>query len=382
MGLYAAVTTGHDAGAIATVEVLGEGAGAAVGGIFISSGKQSDFSVGEILYGHIVEGEERVDEVTVGVERKDLIAIHCHGNPLIVQRVMGMLAGAGAECVDGERFEELRIETAGGLDTIEREVLFCYPRAMSFSGARLILGQAESGLRACAKRWVGANRLEEIVEEARVILGRSKAAEVIIGGCKAAIAGPPNSGKSTLLNALCGQEKAIVTHIEGTTRDYVTAESLTEPVLFTLVDTAGVDMELGLRSGKVEREAQEVSLEIVDGAGLVLLVVDGSCGEVRVDEELQRRLAGKAVVLVRNKADLRSGVKDIDGVCVSAKFGTGLNELRRVMVEAVGAGDFDLVAAVCFTERQMELVRRLSECRTGDEAMKLAWELLYGKFRV
>ena len=126
----------------------------------------------------------------------------------------------------------------------------------------------------------------DVSAEAEQILENSQIAKLIMFSCKVAIIGPPNTGKSTLLNLLAGRQKAIVTDIKGTTRDWVSAQCRIEPLYLELFDTAGLDKK---PEDVIERESQQKSIEILQQADLVLLVLDIS----QTAEQLDKSLLGK-----------------------------------------------------------------------------------------
>jgi len=142
----------------------------------------------------------------------------------------------------------------------------------------------------------------------------------MVYGCTAVLTGPPNSGKSTLLNYLAGRQKAIVTDIKGTTRDWVDAECRIGSLSVTMIDTAGVDENDGgasptLRNAAtddhlsgfqntIEQTAHERTTEILKSADLVLLVLDLSQSKLELDSGLLDSISNKNVITVLNKADL------------------------------------------------------------------------------
>jgi predicted GTPase len=136
----------------------------------------------------------------------------------------------------------------------------------------------KAGLAQRARQWLAgldSLSLDEIAAQAKQILEDSDTARLILSGCTIALVGPPNTGKSTLLNTLAGREKAIVTEIAGTTRDWVSAEIRIPPLAATVLDTAGLDDALAA-GGRIDRAAQQKSLEALDRADLILLVLDAS----------------------------------------------------------------------------------------------------------
>jgi tRNA modification GTPase len=241
--------------------------------------------------------------------------------------------------------------------------------------------------------------LVKIKAEAKRILNNSYVAKPIIFGVKVVLAGPVNSGKSTLLNYLAGRQKAIVTDIAGTTRDYVTADCKVGPLYVEFVDTAGIDR--GRRT--VERIAQKRSVEILGDADLVLLVLDNSQKDIKLDKGLLKKISDKSTITVLNKSDLPSrfnnrslplflsdatlrssetSLRSTSVVRISAKTGAGVDKLLAKIRKKTKADDFNLSTAVCITSRQERLINNLVKAKSKPEALSLITELLNGHLRV
>ncbi|UCE46254.1 MAG: 50S ribosome-binding GTPase, partial [Phycisphaerales bacterium] len=208
-------------------------------------------------------------------------------------------------------------------------------------------------------------------------------------GCTVVLTGPPNSGKSTLLNYLAGRQKAIVTDVRGTTRDWVEAECRIGPLSVTLFDTAGLEPELSGHRAGIEGTARGKTTELLDQADLVLLVLDSNRPSDEVDDELLGRISGKRVIPVLNKSDLPA-ILDIDRlpsylsgfVRVSAKQGEGINLLTKKICQTLGAAEFDSRQPVCFTSRQEDLFKQLKVATSRQQAATIITELLKGRLRV
>ncbi|GAJ06731.1 unnamed protein product, partial [marine sediment metagenome] len=195
------------------------------------------------------------------------------------------------------------------------------------------------------------------------ILENSRTAKLIIAGCTAALIGPPNSGKSTLLNYLAGRQKAIVTDIKGTTRDWIEAVCRIESLSLRLIDTAGLDEKLPAPKDTVEKAAQKKSVQILEQAELVLLVLDNNQTNDRLDERLLGKITKKKIITVLNKCDLPAEfdtgkLPEIlsNTVQISAKDGTGIENLLEKIRQICGVADFGLKTSVVFTSRQENLL--------------------------
>ncbi len=272
--------TGMGTGAISTIQVFGASAEAIVKKIFRPAGtKPVKFKTGKILLGKILDGDEAIDQVTVGCEGPESFAIHCHGNPLIVADIMQLLQRCGVHLLTSERLLTKILSSQKDINTIAVEAGLARLEAKTIEGTKIIVNQIDSGLNKKAAGWlenINETSLNRISTEVERIIDNSRTAKLIIDGCTAAIIGPPNSGKSTLLNCLAGRQKAIVTDIEGTTRDWVEAVCRIKSLSLRLIDTAGLDEDPHAAEDDIEQAAQKKSIEILEHADLVLLVLDSS----------------------------------------------------------------------------------------------------------
>jgi len=369
MAICAAVMTGPGAGAIATVGLFGESAPAVLKAVFKPIGAGgADFEAGRIVLGHVVDGAETIDQVTVGCEAPHEFAIHCHGNPLIVEAIMELLQRHGAELLPAQQWQARMLAADGSKPSIAIEARVTLTTVKTVEGARIIAGQAEGGLGRLCRRWrAGSISLDRIREQVTQILHDSDTARLIISGCTITLVGPPNTGKSTLLNALAGREKAIVTDIEGTTRDWISAEIHIPPLAATVIDTAGLAGEM---AGGIDRAAQARSIEMLQRADLVLLVLDGSRPGPKIEPNLLDQLVDKKVVTVFNKADLPERLDATvlppgshDPVRISARQTTGIDALIGAIHQTLGVVDFHPRTPIAFTDRQRALLARVAVAR-------------------
>jgi tRNA modification GTPase len=394
MSTFAAVTTGQGTGAISTIEVLGDGAAAVIERIFRPAhGETATFEPGKILLGTIGDSAETIDQIVLGCADAEDFAINCHGNPLIVEMIMELLQREGAELIPAERLLAERLAGQEGLNTIAVEARLAQAKAMTLEGTKIILNQIEGGLSERARRWlenIDGIVLEQIKAEVEEILSDSRTAKLIINGCTAVITGPPNSGKSTLLNYLCGRQKAIVTDIKGTTRDWVSARCQIGPLSVELIDTAGLDQSLTESpDSDVSRAAQQRALELLGKADLVLLVLDSSEPAAQLNGRICEKLPGNRILTVINKCDLphRLDIDELppiltDSVPISAKFGTGIENLVQKIPQTCGAAGFDSNSTICVTQRQENLLKRLEKAQSRQDAVTMIAELLNGPLKV
>ena len=388
--------TGKGTGAIATIQLYGDSAADILKQIFTpQTPKPAEFTTGKILLGTIAAGSETIDQVTIGCEDNNTYAINCHGNPLIVEQIMQLLRQQGVELLTAEQL----LAKDKSLGTIALEAKLTLPKAKTIQGTQIILNQIDSGLTASAKNWL-QNPLDKIAVEAQKIIDKSKITKFIIFGCQVVLAGPPNTGKSTLLNQLCGRQKAIIADIKGTTRDWVSANcqigstGLTTggPLAVELIDTAGLDDKL---ASDIDEAAQQITTELINQADIVLLVLDNSEPVNQIGKSFTNILANKKVLAVLNKSDLpfvaqRSGdlsclfetVNIPNAVSISAKLGSGIDYLCDEIQRLAGVENFDPNQPVCFTARQEQLLAQLTKAKSKDAAHTLITELLSGPLNV
>jgi len=390
MSAFAAVMTGKGTGAISTIQLFGDSAETILKKIFNPTGTSpAKFKTGKILLGTINETGEPIDQVTIGCEAPNSFAIHCHGNPLIVEMIMQLLQHCGAKLVTAEQLLTKTLAEQKNIGTIALEAKLAQLEAKTIQGAKIIANQIEAGLTKKAEQWLKNIKnisLEEILNQAEQILRNSKTAKLIVFGCKVAIIGPPNSGKSTLLNYLAGRQKAIVTDIKGTTRDWVSAICQIEPLSIEFFDTAGLDEKLSAHNNTIEKAAQKKSVDILKQADLFLLVLDNSQPAEQLNKNLLKQVVNKKVLTVINKSDL-SAVFDTpelpeilgNTLLISAKFGTGIEELIEKILQICGAADFDSKEAVCFTRRHKNLLKQLKRAESKQQAASIITELLNGR---
>ena len=309
MSTFAAVMTGKGTGAISTIQVFGDSAEALIKKIFKpTANKPAIFERGKILLGQITNGARTIDQVVIGCESSHSFAINCHGNPLIVADIMKLLARHGATLITAQELLTKILSTQKYANTIELEAKLAQPKAKTIEGTKIIANQIDAGLSKKAKEWLqnlNAMSLKDISADAEQILQASQKAKLIIAGCTIVLSGPPNTGKSTLLNCLAGRQKAIVTDIKGTTRDWVSAQCKIAPLSAEIIDTAGLDGKLPETSKQtVEKLSQQKTAQVLERADLVLLVLDNSRTAEQLDDLLLEKIADKKVLAILNKADL------------------------------------------------------------------------------
>jgi len=373
------VLTARGRGAIGSIALYGQGAGRMLAEVFrTAEGKKVDkFAAGRIYHGTLMNGAESVDEVVVGCEREDFFAVCGHGNPILLGRIAGLFAEMGAEAQTAEEMLKQRLPAE---NMIEAEAHIERLKSATVEGVKIIQAQISGGLIAAVKDWLeGFERIgaEEIRRQCGDILRSSVIANRIIKGVRIVIAGPVNSGKSTLFNYYAGRAEAITADFAGTTRDWVSVTVKIGPLSAELIDTAGLgELEAG---GNADAEAQRRARELVRDADVVLFVTDGTSGRpVEIESDAP-------VIAVLNKSDLAAGfeARQVGGrfaevVKINARTGEGIEDLNGAILRALGAADFCLSGPACFTQRQEEIVKQITEALQAEVMKDLIRQLLKG----
>ncbi len=397
----AAIATGLNPCAIGIVRISGDRCFSLCDQVFRSS-SGTPFSALEprkMVLGEILDCQSRVLDRGLGVRfpgphsytGEDCAEFHCHGSPVVLGEVLRALFAAGARQARAGEFTK-RAFLNGQLDLTQAEAVVDLIDARTAAAARNAAAQLDGGLRRvlepiqdalldmASRFYAVVDYPDEDIEDIgpadiRAALQSAGAAlENLLSGCtrgkvlkngvRAAIIGPPNAGKSSLLNALAGFDRAIVTDIPGTTRDTVEEAVLCGGVLLRLTDTAG----LRDTADPVEQLGVERSRRAVGEAEVVLVVLDASA-PASAEGGAAIQLAegsGKPWIRVENKADLpRSagfhGQEGHPAACVpcSAKTGAGLDALGSAVAERFPAGEGD--GSLLTDLRQEDAARRARE---------------------
>ncbi len=405
------ISTGIGEGAIGIVRLSGPAASGMAGAIFIRGGKAEGLESFRLHYGYVVDPAtgEKVDEVLVSYmraphtyTREDVVEINCHGGYLAQRKVLELLTGLGARLAEPGEFTR-RAFLNGRIDLLEAEAVLGLVKSRSEealkAAARQCSGQVslemgdlrERAVEALASIEAGLDFVEEDLEEAdpaelseglrRIgarlddLLRCEKAGSLLRNGVEVVIVGKPNVGKSSLLNALLREEKALVAEVPGTTRDAVEGQVTLEGIPFILVDTAGIHKT----GDRIEIMGVERSKVKLVGAQIALVVLDAAGGLEEQDRDILGLTAGKRRIIVANKCDLgRHGcfAEDLPegekAVFVSALDSEGLTELEEEMA-GMARGDSALSSgdAVIMSLRQHD---QLKKARRGIREAAVALE--------
>ena len=415
MDIIAAIATGRSPTAIGIVRVSGQGCFACCDRVFraFNGSPFSQQTPRNMVFGEMLDAQGRVIDQGLAVRfpgprsytGEDSAEFHCHGSPVVLRELLGALFAAGARQAKAGEFTR-RAFLNGRLDLTQAEAVIDLIDAETASAARNAAAQLDGGLRrvlepiqdalldVTSRFYAVVDYPDEDIEDIRPeqvaqaldssaaaldrLLATCQRGKVLKSGVRTAIVGRPNAGKSSLLNALAGFDRAIVTDIPGTTRDTVEESVLCGGVLLRLTDTAGIrDTE-----DTVEQLGVERSRKALEAADLVLAVVDGSVPPTAEDLAVLR-LAAKAPrwIAVFSKCDLwdtkaRSvGVIGQVGapaatVSLSAVTGQGLDRLEAAVAALFPAGEAPDSGSLLTDQRQEEAARRARDAvRRAKEAL-------------
>lgn len=402
MDTIAAIATGHSPTAIGIVRVSGEGCFALCGKVFRPANGRpfSDQSPRKMVFGEMLDTQGRVIDRGLSVRfpgphsytGEDSAEFHCHGSPVVLRELLDALFAAGARQAKAGEFTQ-RAFLNGRLDLTQAEAVIDLIDAETAAAARNAAAQLDGGLRRVlepiqdalleitSRFYAVVDYPDEDIEDVRpeqvaealssaeqrltALLDTCQRGKVLKSGVKTAIVGRPNAGKSSLLNALAGYERAIVTDVPGTTRDTVEESVLCGGVLLRLIDTAGIrDTE-----DIVEQKGVERSRQAVEAADLVLAVVDGTEKPAGAGEIFRLAARCPRWIAVYTKRDLappymvlasspEPAVPPAASVSLSSVTGEGLDRLEEAVAALFPAGEAKEAGSLLTDQRQEDAVRR------------------------
>ncbi|CAM3589218.1 tRNA uridine-5-carboxymethylaminomethyl(34) synthesis GTPase MnmE [Brevibacillus invocatus] len=428
----AAVATPMGEGGIAVIRVSGPEAIEVVDNIYRGKQKLSTVDTHTIHYGYLVDPQtgDRVEEVLVSVmkaprtfTREDVVEVNCHGGIVSVERVLELILDHGARLAEPGEFTK-RAFLNGRVDLSQAEAVIDLIRAKTDRALKVALNQVEGKLsrliRQLRQNLIEAmahievtldypehdveeftqNFLREKCLEVKAEVGRllqtAKQGKILREGLSTAIIGRPNVGKSSLLNSLVQEEKAIVTDVAGTTRDVIEEYVNVRGVPLRLIDTAGIrDTE-----DVVEKIGVEKSRQLLKKADLVLLVVNYNEKLGPDDYAIFETAKGFQVIVIVNKFDLPQQIDleeikrhfpDQPLIMTSAQKETGIDLLEQAIADIFFTGrvqqdDLTYVSNARHINLLRQAERAMDDALTGiDQLMpvdmiqidiKKAWELL------
>ena len=346
-----------------------------------------------ITYGHICNGDEIIDEVLVSIfkapktfTREDVVEINCHGGIYVTNKILELVIEKGARLAEAGEFTK-RAYLNGRIDLTQAEAVMDVIEAKTKSSLKManygLNGETRKLINSFKERilkcileievnidypeyedevQVTTDTLKpnvlRLIDELKKIIDKAEQASVIKNGLKTAIIGRPNVGKSSLLNALLKEDKAIVTNIAGTTRDIVEGNVNVGGVLLHLIDTAGIR----ITKDAVEKLGVEKSRQILNEAELVILVFDYSEKLNEVDIELLEKTKDKTRLIIVNKNDLNKEINlDIldDYLLISSFNKEDIEKVVNKIIKICEISDVtDVDASYIGNARQIGLLKK------------------------
>ena len=394
----AAIATGMGNSGIGIIRISGTDAIGVADRVFRGKKKASAMETYTAAFGHVVdENENVIDETIMLVMRgphtyttEDIVELDCHGGSFVLKRVLERVLAAGARTARPGEFTE-RAYIGGRIDMTEAEAVMDVINAGSDMALKSSMGQLRGDLRdkinelresiiydtAYIESAIDdpenysldgfGDRLREHVDNCIKnvdnMMITCENGRLIKEGIRTAIVGRPNVGKSSILNMILGENRAIVTDIEGTTRDTLEETVNINGIVLRLIDTAGIRDTVDI----VERMGVDKAKEMITDADLVLFIADGASAVTEDDISIINALSGKKIIALVNKQDLPTmidmdeltaalgevGCKDI--LRISAAESTGKDELYNMIRDMFFSGDIGYNDQIIITnERHKE----------------------------
>jgi tRNA modification GTPase len=384
----AATATAQGRGAIAVIRVSGSKSSEA----YLALTKKTELpEPNNIKPGWVYDGNEKIDHSMLvyfqsphSFTGEDMLEIHCHGSNIVQQNILEVLFRLGIEPAKPGEFSE-RAYYNGKIDVAQAEAIMELVSSENTQLARLATRQlagefsakiksilekvtklssaiaadldfSEEDLPSLSKADM-KNKIKEIIEDISNIKLNSEILPRLKSGINVALIGLPNAGKSTLMNALLGYERSIVTSTAGTTRDAVSETVELGGMTYQFIDTAG----LNTSPGKIEKIGIEKSIENIKSADIILLLIEPNKDKETMDfiknNKLEEYIESDKTVLVHTKSDIR---KNTEGISISAKNNKGIKELIG-KISKIGKSNVASSLQV-LTERQLNI---LNYCEIG-----------------
>ena len=401
----AAISTTMGVGAISIIRVSGNYSINVVNKIF--KGKDlTKVDSHTITYGHIIDNENIIDEVLVSImrapktfTREDVVEINTHGGIAITNKVLELLLLNGCRLAEPGEFTK-RAFLNGRIDLIEAEGVMDLINSKTEKSRKLAINQVNGEVSRLIKELrqkvieILANievnidypeyedieemtnsmilsNIDNIEIEIKNILSHSENSKLIKDGIKTIIIGSPNVGKSSILNRLLNEKKAIVTDIAGTTRDIVEGNVQIDGIVLNMIDTAGIRETDDL----VESIGVKKSLDLINEADLILYVLNNNEELTKEEQEILDRIKDKNNIIIVNKTDLENKL-DLtllpNYIEMSVKNDIGINELRNKIkemfnLEQIEQNDYTYLSSARSISLLKKSLESLDAVKTGIE---------------
>ena len=370
----AAISTSLGVGAISIIRVSGNDAINIVNSIFKGS-NLLEKETHTITYGHIIEENKIIDEVLISIMKapksftmEDVVEINCHGGITTTNKVLELLLNNGCRLAEPGEFTK-RAFLNGRIDLTQAEGVMDLINSKTEKSRNLAITQLNGSTSNLIKELrqkivniisnIEVNidypeyddievlttqkikpDLKKLIEELRNIINKSETNKIIKDGIDVLIIGRPNVGKSSLLNRLLEEEKAIVTDIEGTTRDIVEGKINLDGIILNIIDTAGIRKTEDI----VEQIGVQKSLDLIKKSDLILFMVNNNQELNNEDRKIIDLLKNKNHIIIINKSDLESKInkEELSNVVeISVKNNIGIDKLERKIKEIFNLGNIE-----------------------------------------
>lgn len=383
-----ALATAPGVGAIAVIRLSGDKAIAIVNQIF-SAKDLTKQATHTLHFGLLKHNDEVLDEVVISLYKnpksytgEDIVEISCHGSPFIQEKILKTICALGARMAKAGEFTQ-RAFLNGKLDLAQAEavadLIASNTEASRNTALKNIRGGFSTALHtlrdelikfsalieleldfsqedvAFADRTAFKNLIIQIKQATSKLIGSFALGNVIKNGVQVAIIGKPNAGKSTLLNALLNEERAIVSSIAGTTRDTIEEVINIDGVLFRLIDTAGIREHT---SDEIETIGVGKSYEKAKLADVILYLLDATEQDDFIEEELWLQSFEKPYIVVANKTDIRP-VNKTNVIAIAAKNNSNIDAVKKALVEKSIKGNINTEDTVITNTRHFDALQKL-----------------------
>ena len=400
----AAISTGMTNSGIGIVRISGEEAFDIADRIYKGRNKITESESHTIHYGHIIDGEETIDEVLVMVMRaprtftgEDTVEINCHGGTFVLKRVLETVLKNGARAAEPGEFTK-RAFLNGKMDLSQAEAVIDVINSENEyalqSSISQLKGNIKNKVNDIRKKIIYhtafvesalddpehisvdgygetlKSEAERIIDELEILIRSADNGRVMKEGINTVIVGKPNAGKSSLLNVLSGHERAIVTDIEGTTRDILEEQIKLGGLSLNVIDTAGIRTT----DDVIEKIGVDRAWEYAMNADLIIYVVDASKELDENDDKILDLIRNKNTIILLNKSDLDTVITagmmkeragNIPVISVSAKEERGIRELEEMVKEMFLKGEISFNDQIYITN-----VRQKNALSDALESMK------------
>lgn len=395
----AAISTPIGEGGIAVIRISGDNAVKIADKCFsaFSGKKLSELDGYQALYGEVTDGGDIIDDAVALVFRapksytgEDVVEISVHGGRIMAKMALRAILNCGAVSAVGGEFTK-RAFLNGKLDLTKAESIMELISAKNDTALKIsragrsgriskeIKKLTEKLLETAANLAVFADYPDEDIPELsnenfikllnecesglKKLISGYDTGRAVREGIDCVIVGKPNVGKSTLMNLLCGSERAIVTDVAGTTRDIIENTVNLGDITLNLADTAGIRNTDDI----VEKMGVERAIRRLDTAGIIFAVFDSSDDLDENDKKLIEQIKNRRAIVILNKSDLKERLseesfKGFDVIKISAKSGDGLKELEEKVAKLTDTGRLSGDEAVLISERQRDCAVKALNC--------------------